>query len=402
MHPAATQSSQQTIDLFKQYVIPNYTRYPVCLVHGEGSYVWDAEGKRYLDLFPGWGCNILGYAPPRVVKAVQEQVTHLIHVPNTWYTEQQGKFAEALCTRGFGQAFFCNSGAESLEGAIKLARLTGSPQGRYKIITFENSFHGRTYAAVTATAQPKYHEGIGPLVPGFRYAPLNNLEAVRNLVDKETCAILIEPVQGEGGINIPRDEFLAGLRKICDENGLLLIFDEVQTCMGRTGTWFGYQQWNVQPDILTMAKGLAGGVACGALLARNEIAANLKPGKHASTFGGNPLAMAAGLATIETIEKDNLLAHVAEMSARYREHFTVLKSELSIIREVRVRGMMIGIDLNITGTPAVGKCMERGVLINCTHDTVIRLLPALNITPEQVDEGAAVVSEVLRELAKGA
>jgi len=402
MHPAATQSSQQTIDLFKQYVIANYTRYPVCLVHGEGSYVWDAEGKRYLDLFPGWGCNILGYAPPRVVKAVQEQVTHLIHVPNTWYTEQQGKFAEALCTRGFGQAFFCNSGAEALEGAIKLARLTGSPQGRYKIITFENSFHGRTYAAVTATAQPKYHEGIGPLVPGFRYAPLNNLEAVKNLVDKETCAILIEPVQGEGGVNIPRDEFLAGLRKICDENGLLLIFDEVQTCMGRTGTWFGYQQWNVQPDVLTMAKGLAGGVACGAILARNEIAANMKPGKHASTFGGNPLAMAAGLATIETIEKDNLLDHVAQMSARFRDHFMKLKDELSIIKELRVRGMMIGIDLNIPGTPAVGKCMERGLLINCTHDTVIRLLPALNITPEQVDEGAAVVSEVLRELAKGA
>lgn len=225
---------------------------------------------------------------------------------------------------------------------------------------------------------------------------------MKNLVDKETCAILIEPVQGEGGVNIPRDEFLAGLRKICDDNGMLLIFDEVQTCMGRTGTWFGYQQWNVQPDILTMAKGLAGGVACGAILAKTEIAANMKPGKHASTFGGNPLAMAAGLATIETIEKDNLLAHVAQMSARFRDHFSKLKDELPIIKELRVRGMMIGIDLNIPGTPAVGKCMERGVLINCTHDTVIRLLPALNITPEQVDEGAAVISEVLRELAKGA
>jgi predicted acetylornithine/succinylornithine family transaminase len=398
VHPAATQSSQATIDTFAKYVIPNYTRYPVCLVHGEGSYVWDAEGKRYLDLFPGWGCNILGYGPPRVVKAIQEQVTHLIHVPNTWYTESQGKFAEALCTRSFGQAFFCNSGAESLEGAIKLARLTGSPQGRHKIITFENSFHGRTYAAVTATAQPKYHEGIGPLVPGFRYAPFNNLSAVRELVDDETCAILIEPVQGEGGVNVPRDDFLAGLRKIADDNGLLLVFDEVQTCMGRTGTWFGYQQWNVQPDIFTMAKGLSGGVACGAIIARNEIAANMKPGKHASTFGGNPLAMAAGLATIETIEKDKLLENVAVMSARFHEHFAKLKSELPIIRELRVRGMMIGIDLAITGTPAVGKCMERGVLINCTHDTVVRLLPALNITAAQVDEAAAVIGEVLREM----
>jgi predicted acetylornithine/succinylornithine family transaminase len=399
MHAAASQSSQATIETFKKYVIPNYTRYPVCLVHGEGSYVWDAEGKRYLDLFPGWGCNILGYSPPRVVKAIQEQATHLIHVPNTWYTEAQGKFAEAICSRSFGQAFFCNSGAEAIEGAIKLARLHGTPLGRHKIITFENSFHGRTYAAVTATAQPKYHEGIGPLVPGFLYAPHNNLAAVKELVHRETCAILVEPVQGEGGVNVPRDEFLAGLRKIADDNDLLLIFDEVQTCMGRTGTWFGYQQWNVQPDILTMAKGIAGGVACGALIARPEIAAELKPGKHASTFGGNPLAMAAGLATIETIEKDRLLENVAAMSARFRGHFARLKSELGIIRELRVRGMMIGIDLTIPGTPAVAKCMERGVLINCTHDTVIRLLPALNITAAQVDEGAAAISDVLREMA---
>jgi predicted acetylornithine/succinylornithine family transaminase len=401
VHPAATQSSQATIGTFQKYVIPNYTRYPVCLVHGEGSYVWDAEGKRYLDLFPGWGCNILGYAPPRVVEAIQKQVTHLIHVPNTWYTEAQGKFAEALCTRSFGQAFFCNSGAEAIEGAIKLARLWGAPQGKHKIISFENSFHGRTYAAVTATAQPKYHEGIGPLVPGFRYAPHNNLSAVHELVDRETCAILIEPVQGEGGVNIPRDEFLAGLRKIADEKGLLLIFDEVQTCMGRTGTWFGYQQWNVPPDILTMAKGIAGGVACGAFIAKPEIAAFLKPGKHASTFGGNPLAMAAGLATVDTIEKDKLLDNVAVMSARFREHFSKLKAELKIIRELRVRGMMLGIDLTITGSPAVAKSMERGVLINCTHDTVIRLLPALNITARQVDEGAAVIGDVLREMAQG-
>lgn len=402
MHPAASQSSQATIETFQKYVIPNYVRYPVCLVHGEGSYVWDAEGKRYLDLFPGWGCNILGYAPPRVVRAIQDQVSHLIHIPNTWYTEAQGKFAEALCTRSFGQAFFCNSGAEAIEGAIKLARLYGAPQGRYKIVTFENSFHGRTYAAVTATAQPKYHEGIGPLLPGFKYAPHNNLAAVRELVDHETCAILVEPVQGEGGVNVPHDDFLAGLRQIADESGALLIFDEVQTCMGRLGTWFGYQQWNVQPDILTMAKGLSGGVACGAFIAKTEIAACLKPGKHASTFGGNPLAMAAGLATIDTIEKDRLLANVALMSARFRDHFSRLKSDLKIIRDLRVRGMMIGIDLTIPGTPAVGMCMERGVLINCTHDTVIRLLPALNITAQEVDEGAAVISDVLRQLAASA
>lgn len=401
MHPAATCSSAETIEVFKQYVIPNYTRYPVSLVHGEGSYVWDAEGKRYLDLFPGWGCDILGHSPPRVVKAIQEQVAHLIHIPNTWYTEAQGKFAEALCRRSFGQAFFCNSGAEAVEGAIKLARLHGAAAGKHKIITFENGFHGRTYAAVTATAQPKYHEGLGPLVPGFRYAPLDNLDAVKALVDKETCGILIEPVQGEGGINIPRDGYLAGLRKIADDNGMLLIFDEVQTCMGRTGTWFGYQQWDVQPDILTMAKGVAGGVACGVVIAKKDIAPSMKPGKHASTFGGNPLAMAAGLATIETIEEDRLLDNVQKMSGLFRERFLALKKELPIIREVRVRGMMVGVELNIIGTPAVGKCMERGVLINCTHDTVIRLLPALNITANQADEGCTVISDVLREMARG-
>lgn len=400
MHPAATCSSQATIEVFKQYVIPNYIRYPISLVHGEGSYVWDAEGKRYLDLFPGWGCDILGHSPPRVVQAIQKQVQHLIHIPNTWYTEAQGRFAEALCTRSFGQAFFCNSGAEAIEGAIKLARLHQSPHGRHKIISFYNGFHGRTYAAVTATAQPKYHEGLGPLVPGFSYAPHNDLDAVQKLIDRETAAILVEPIQGEGGVNIPGEGYLAGLRKLADEHGLLLIFDEVQTCMGRTGTWFGYQQWGVQPDILTMAKGVAGGVACGAVIARHEIAPSLRPGKHASTFGGNPLAMAAGLATVETIEQDELLPHVQVMAERFRGQLLKLQAELPIIREVRVRGMMIGVDLTVPGGAAVGKCMDRGVLINCTHDTVIRLLPALNIQAEQVDEGCAVLAEVLREIAQ--
>lgn len=401
MHPAATQSSQQTIDQFSKSVIPNYTRYPISLVHGEGTYVWDAEGKRYLDLFPGWGCGILGHCPPAVVKAIQEQVTHLIHIPNTWYTEAQGKFAEALCSRSFGQAFFCNSGAEAVEAAIKLARLHLSPRGKYKFITFENGFHGRTIGAVTATAQPKYHEGFRPLVDGFLYAPHNDIDAVRKLVDDKLCGIIIEPVQGEGGINIPKDGFLADLRQIVDDAGALLIFDEVQTCMGRTGTWFGYQQWGIQPDILTMAKGLSGGVAAGAIIARHEIAASLKPGKHASTFGGNPLAMAAGIATVETIERENLLANVKEMSARFRSHFTALQRELPIIKEVRIKGMMIGLELTIPGTPAVSQCMQRSVLINCTHDTVIRLLPPLNISAAEVDEGCAVLADVLRDMAKG-
>jgi len=398
VNSAATQTSQATIETFQKYVIPNYGRFPISLVHGEGSYVWDAEGNRYLDLFPGWGCNILGHCPPPVVKAIQEQASHLIHIPNTWYTEPQGQFAEALSTRGFGQAFFCNSGAEAIESAIKLARLH-TPENRFRIITFENGFHGRTLAATTATAQPKYHEGLGPLMAGFRYAKFNDLNSVAELIDVEACAILLEPVQGEGGVNIPEEGFLAGLRKLADDNDLLLIFDEVQTCMGRTGTWFGYQQWNVQPDIITMAKGLAGGVACGGILAKQEIAPSLRPGMHASTFGGNPLAMAAGLATVQMIEEENLLENVASISGRFRERFEALQQELPIIRELRVRGMMIGIDLTIPSGPAVGKCMERGLLINATHDTVVRLLPALNITEEQADEGCDVIAEVLREMA---
>ena len=398
MHSAATQTSQQTIEKFQRYVIPNYTRYPLSLVHGEGSYVWDAEGRRYLDLFPGWGCDILGHAPPRVVEALQNQAQHLIHIPNTWYTEAQGNFAEALCTRSFGKAFFANSGAEANEAAIKLARLHFKGE-RYQIITFQNGFHGRTLATVTATAQPKYHAGLGPMMPGFIYCPHNDLDALKKLVNDQTCAIMIEPIQGEGGINIPGEHYFSEMRALADKHGALLIFDEVQTCMGRTGTWFGYQQWNVQPDIMTMAKGVAGGVACGVMIARSELAGDLRPGMHASTFGGNPLAMAAGIATIETIEQDKLLERCRENSDRFRRHLNNLAAELSIIKELRIRGMMIGIDLTISGAPAVGMALERGVLINSTHDTVIRLLPALNITAEQVDEGCAVVAQVLRQLA---
>lgn len=401
MSTATTHSSAETIGLFDRFVIPNYRRYPISLIRGEGSHVWDAEGNRYLDLFPGWGCNILGYSPQRVIQAVQDQVARLIHVPNTWYTEAQGRFAEAICSRSFGKAFFCNSGAEAIEGAIKLARLH-TPEERYRIITFEDGFHGRTLGALTATAQPKYHEGLGPLVAGFRYAPRNDLEAVEALVDGETCAILIEPVQGEGGVNLPAPGFLEGLRRICDEHGLLLIFDEVQTGMGRTGNWFGYQTLGVKPDIMTMAKGIAAGVACGAVIADDAVAPSLRPGMHASTFGGNPLAMAAGIATVETIESENLLEHCRQMADRFQEHLSKLQAELEIIRELRIRGMMIGIDLTIPATPAVAKCMERGLLINATHDTVVRLLPALNVGVEEVDQGCEILAAVLREMAEEA
>jgi predicted acetylornithine/succinylornithine family transaminase len=402
MSATALSASQAIIDLFDDYVIPNYRRQPIALVRGEGSRVWDADGRCYLDLFPGWGCNILGYSPPRLVQAIQQQAAKLIHVPNTWYIEQQGRFAEFLCSRGFGKAFFCNSGAEANEAAIKLARLHGSAQNRYRVITFENGFHGRTFGALTATAQPKYHEGLGPLMAGFRYAKMNDVETVRSLIDHETAAIMIEPVQGEGGVRIPAPGFLQTLRTLCDEHGLLLIFDEVQTGMGRLGTWFGYQTLGVQPDVITLAKGLAGGVACGAMICRDEFAADLRPGMHASTFGGNSLAMAAGLAVGETIEQEGLLQHIQQVSTAVRTQLQGWQAELPIIREVRVCGMMIGIDLTIPSGPAVAKCMERGVLVNSTNDTVVRLLPALNVSADDLDEGLSAVREVLEEMANQA
>src|SRR5438876_849909 len=262
-------NTPETIELFERYVIGNYKRYPVVLVRGEGSSIWDADGNRYLDFFPGWGCDLIGHCPPRVVKAVQEQVARLIHVPNTWYIEAQGLLAKALSERsGFdGRAFFCNSGTEANEAAIKMARLAGKP-GRYKIITMLNSFHGRTLGALSATGQPKYHKGVEPLLAGFSYAPFGDLEAVSKLIDAETCAIMVEPIQGEGGINLPPPGYLEGLRELADKHKIMLIFDEVQSGMGRTGKWYAHQHWNVQPDAVTLAKALAGGGACGGLIAR--------------------------------------------------------------------------------------------------------------------------------------
>jgi predicted acetylornithine/succinylornithine family transaminase len=388
--------NQATLERYGRFVIANYTRYPVCLVRGEGSQVYDDEGNRYLDLFPGWGCDLLGHCPPRVVAAVREQVGRLIHVPNTWYTEPQGLLAEALSTRTgwHGQCFFCNSGTEAVEAAIKLARLNGRP-GRYKVVSMLNSFHGRTLGALSATGQPKYHQGLEPLLPGFSYAPYGDLDAAARLIDGETCAILVEPIQGEGGINLPPPGYLEGLRELADRHKLLLIFDEVQTGMGRTGKWFAHQNYDVAPDAVTLAKALAGGVACGGLIARPEAAEKLRPGTHAATFGGNPLACAAALATIETIEADGLLERAVQIGERFRGRFEALRPRCPWLREVRVKGCMIGVELTIDGAPIVRACLERRLLINCTHTTVLRLLPALTLADAELDEGCGILEEVL-------
>lgn len=390
-------STANTIELFDKYVIGNYRRYPVSLVRGEGSRVWDAEGREYLDFFPGWGCNLLGHCPPRVVKAVQEQVAQLIHVPNTWYMEPQGRWAQLLSERTeFGaQVFFCNSGTEANEAAIKLARLH-TPENRYKIITFMGGFHGRTIGSLSATAQPKYHEGLGPLMAGFVYCPFGDLDAVRKVIDDQTAAIMLEPIQGEGGVRIAPEGFLEGLRELADQNDLLLIFDEVQTGCGRTGTWYGHQYFGVQPDILTLAKSLCSGIAGGAMLARPEIAPSLRPGMHASTFGGNPIAAAAGIATLETIEEEGLLERAAAAGQTFRDGLNEMAEEFDFIREVRSIGVMIGIELDIDGGPIVNECMKRGLLINCTQGTVLRLLPAMNIADEDIHAGLNILHRALQ------
>lgn len=397
--PTSCMNSDDTLNLFQRYVIPNYSRFPIALTRGEGSYVWDAEGNRYLDLFNGWGCNLLGHCPTAVVEAVREQLGQLIHVPNTWHTELQGRWAKALSERSFGgQAFFCNSGTEANEAAIKLARLH-TPKQRYKIVTFEGGFHGRTLGSTAATAQPKYHEGLGPLMAGFVYAPFGDLEAVARLVDDETAAVMIEPIQGEGGVRIPPEGFLAGLRQLADERELLLIFDEVQTGCGRTGDWFAYQGLGVTPDVMTLSKALCGGLPGGAMLTTAEIAKSLRPGMHACTFGGNSIAASAGLAFIEAIERDDLLQHAKRLGEVFDERLRRLQQECGLVRDVRVRGAMIGIELSIEGAATVKGCLERRLLVNCTHATIIRLLPALNLTEQQAQEGCDILADVLEKQA---
>lgn len=385
-------TTQETLELFERCVTPNYKRLPIVITRAEGSQMWDADGKRYLDLFPGWGCSLLGYCHPRVVEAIQRQAGKLVHIDNTFYTEEQGRLAQILHEKGFGGlSFFANSGAEANEAAIKLAR-RHTPPSKYKIITMERSFHGRTYAAMTATAQSKTHQGHEPLVPGFVYVPFNDLDAVKKAISPETAAILVEPIQGEGGVNVPDDNYIPALRELCDENGMLLILDEVQTGCGRTGKWFGYQSTGVEPDIITLAKALGNGAPIGAMVARPEVGASLTPGSHASTYGANPLCVAAAIAVFETIEQENLLERVEQMSAYILEKARALQNQFGFIEEVRGRGMMIGIELSLPGAPITTAALERGLRINVTQDTVLRLLPAMTITAEEVDEAFEILA----------
>jgi len=390
-------TTQEIIELFDKYVIANYGRLTRVITKGEGCYLYDADGNKILDMFPGWAVSGLGHCHPKVVEALRKQAGELLHIDNTFYSEPQGILAKLLSERAFGgKCFFCNSGAEANEAALKLARLY-TAQEKYKFITAEGSFHGRTFATVTATAQPKYHEGFLPLLPGFTYVPFNDVAALESAFNDEVAAVMVEPIQGEGGINVATPEYLQAIRRLCDENAAVMILDEVQTGIGRTGKWFGYQHFDVEPDIITMAKALGGGVAIGAMMAKEEIAASLVPGKHASTFGGNSLACAAGIAVIEAIEEDNLLQNAAELGQYAKEKLEQLKQKHFIIDNVRGIGLMIGVQLTSPGNEIVEKCLERGLRINCTSGTVLRFMPAMISTKEQIDQAIEILDGVMSE-----
>ena len=356
-----------------------------------------ADGNKILDMFPGWAVSGIGHCHPKVVEAIRTQAGQLLHMDNTFYTLQQGQLAKLLSERAFGgKCFFCNSGAEANEAAMKLAR-RHTPKEKYKFITAERGFHGRTFATVTATAQPKYHDGFLPLLPGFVYVPFNDIDALHEAFSDETAAVMIEPIQGEGGIREATPEYMQTIRDLCDEYGALMILDEVQTGLGRTGRWFGYQHYEVTPDIITMAKALGGGTAIGAMMARPHIAASLVPGTHASTFGGNPLACAAGIAVIEAIEEEHLLENAKTMGDYARSRLEALKEKHPVIDHIRGKGLMIGIQLTAPGADIVNGCLEKGLRINCTQGNVLRFIPSMVVTTEEIDLAVAVLDEVLTQ-----
>lgn len=394
-------NKEQVIAQDAKYYMPVFARYQVVLSHGEGPYVYDTEGKKYLDFLAGIAVNILGHNHPALVKAIAEQAQKLIHVSNLYYTEQQAALAQTLAElSGLDRVFIANTGAEANEGAIKLARKYGkniSPD-KVEIITAENSFHGRTLATLTATAQPKYQQGYEPLPGGFRYVEYNNIEALEALMSEKTCAVMLEPIQGEGGINIPDHDYLYKVRQLCDKYGALLILDEIQTGMGRTGKIFAYQHFGVQPDIVTLAKGLGGGVPIGAFLARETVAKTFGPGDHGTTFGGNPLACAAANAVLSVLSKEQLPGNAAAVGAYFMEQLTKLAASYpALISGVRGQGLMIGLKLNKPGKDIVNRCMAEGALINCTNVDVLRFVPPLNIEKKHVDELITILNKVLAE-----
>ena len=386
-----------------QVMAATYKRFPIVLTRGEGCTLFDEKGDAYTDFVAGIAVCNLGHAHPGVAQAVADQARRLVHVSNLYYTVPQTELAEWLVEHSFAdRAFFCNSGAEANEAAIKLARKYSKDRGapeRFRIITMEGSFHGRTMATLSASGQSKIHKGFEPLVDGFDFVPFNDIEAVQNAITGETCAVMLEPIQGEGGVQCPVSGYLEDLRKLCDKHGLLLIFDEVQTGMGRTGKLFAHEHFGMTPDIMTVAKALANGLPMGAMLAKEAVAASLTAGSHASTFGGTPLVAAAALTVVKSLVEEGVLQNCERVGAYFKERLLELKAKYAFIQEVRGEGLLLGLDLAIDGVPVVKACMDRGFLINCTQEHILRFIPPLIIQEGQIDSLIECLGGIFEDMA---
>jgi predicted acetylornithine/succinylornithine family transaminase len=387
--------------LADQNIMNTYRRVPIALVKGEGARLWDANGKKYLDFVAGIAVCNLGHSHPNVVKAIKKQVKSLMHVSNLYYTQPQAEVAALLVKHSFAdKAFFCNSGAEANEAAIKLARKYAHENmgpDKFELITMKDSFHGRTMATITATGQEKFQFGFTPLLDGFKYVPFNDLTALEAAISPKTCGIMLEPIQGEGGVIIPDAQYLAGVRDICDRHKILMIVDEVQTGIGRTGKLFAYEYSGIKPDIMTLAKALGNGFPVGAMLATNEVAKAFSPGNHASTFGGNLLAMAAVQATLKTMLAQGVLEHCLKMGEYFLEKLMALQKKHAMITGVRGRGLMLACALSIEGADIVKSCQEKGLLINCTGGRTLRFVPPIIITEKDIDEAISILDAVMEE-----
>jgi acetylornithine aminotransferase len=384
-----------------KHIFGTYARFPVAFVKGQGCRLWDDKGKEYLDFLSGIAVCALGHCHPEVTRAIEEAAGKLLHVSNLFYTYPQVELAAELTALSFAdKVFFCNSGAEANEAAIKLARKFSSDRfgpGRFHIISMKNSFHGRTMATLSATGQTKVQKGFEPLVEGFVYVDFNSVEAVEAAITDKTCAVLVEPVQGEGGLNFAAPGYFKELKALCRQRNLLLIFDEIQTGLGRTGSLFAYEQESVTPDIITLAKALANGLPMGAMAASEEVAKAFVPGSHATTFGGGPLVASAALATLKVISTPGFLEKVRETGAYFVARLEAMKSRYPFIKAVRGRGLMVGVELDVPGAKFVTKCLEKGAIINCTHDSVLRFVPPLIAVRPEVDTMIAILEEVFKE-----
>lgn len=388
--------TDKVVMMYDKYIMKTYKRVGLCLEKASGAKVWDIDGKAYLDFFPGWAVSGIGHCHPAVVKAVEAQAKKLMHVSNNYYSEMQAKLAKAIIDSSFsGKVFFANSGAEANEAAVKLARKYGHDKGKFEVITMTKSFHGRTLAMITATGQDKVKHGFEPLPEGFKHVPFNDIEAVKEAITDKTVAIMLEPVQCEGGINIPDKEYMAALRKICDEKDIVLIFDEVQTGMGRSGEMFAFKNFGVTPDVMTLAKALGGGLPIGAAVAREKFQDVLTPGTHASTFGGSPIVCAAALGVFEAIRKEKLLANTNRMASYLKKKLEALKKKHRMIKEIRNLGLIIGVELSIKGEDIYSECLKDGLLINCTQESILRIMPPITISKKEADKAISILDKVL-------